>query len=116
MLLLDLRQAPREGPFAWLRAAGEEAHPIAIMRDGNGEVASVCYSARSTSDAAEAGVETAARYRSQGYGSMAVRAWAAAVEQSGRVPLYSTAWENVASRQLARRLGLTCYGEEWRIG
>jgi hypothetical protein len=116
MLLVDLRQAPREGPFAWLGTAEENAHPIAIVRVGNGEVASVCYSARSTSAAAEAGVETAERYRRQGYGSMAALAWAAAVQQSGRVPLYSTSWENIASRLLAQRLGLTCYGEDLHLG
>ncbi|MBM3140477.1 MAG: GNAT family N-acetyltransferase, partial [Chloroflexi bacterium] len=30
-------------------------------------------------------------------------------------PLYSTAWGNVASRGVARALGLECYGEDWRL-
>lgn len=115
-LLADLREAPREGQFAWLRHAGEASHPIAIVRAHNGDVASVCYSARSSSAAAEAGVETVEDYRSQGYGSMAVVGWAAALRQGGRVPLYSTHWENVASRALAGRLGLIWYAEDLHVG
>ncbi len=115
-MLVDLRDAPHEGAFAWLGSASEVAHPIVIVRAHNGEVASVCYSARSSAAAAEAGVETMEEYRGRGYGSLAVVAWATAVRESGRVPLYSTPWENAASRALARRLGLVCYGEDLHIG
>lgn len=115
-LLQDLAQAPRGGPFAWLRGARQASHPIAVVRADNGEVASICYSARSTQVAAEAGVETYDQYRGRGYGSMAVVAWAAAVRQGGRVPLYSTDWENVASRALAAHLGLICYAEDLHLG
>lgn len=111
-LLADLRDAPREGSFAWLRNAQEASQPIAVVRAANREVASVCYSARSTSAAAEAGVETADKHRRRGYGSWAVLEWAAAVRKGGRVPLYSTEWDNTASRALARRLGLICYAED----
>jgi len=47
---------------------------------------------------------------------MAVVAWAAAVRQGGRVPLYSTDWENTAARALASRLRLVCYAEDFHIG
>ena len=114
-LLTDLREAPREGPFAWLRSARDPSHPIAIVRADSGDVASVCYSARSTSAAAEAGVETREEHRGRGYGSAAVLTWSAAVRQSGRVPLYSTEWENTASRALASRLGLLWYAEDLQI-
>ena len=115
-LLADLREASREGPFAWLRHAGEASLPIAVVRADNGDVVSVCYSARSTSAAAEAGVDTVEEYHRRGYGSMAVLAWAAAVRQAGRVPLYSTEWENIASLALVSRLGLICYAEDLHIG
>jgi hypothetical protein len=111
-LLADLTEAPRDGPFAWLRSAPATSHPVAIVRGDHHQVASVCYSARSTAVAAEAGVETADEYRGRGYGSMAVLGWAAAVRKSGRTALYSTEWENMASRALASRLGLICYAED----
>jgi RimJ/RimL family protein N-acetyltransferase len=115
-LLGDLEDAPESGPFAWLREAREESHPIAIVRAADGELAAVCHSARLSSGAAEAGVETAPEHRRRGYGAEAVTAWAAAVREGGRRPLYSTWWGNTASRALARRLGLTCYGEDTQIG
>ena len=115
-LLGDRGRAPREGPFAWLREADEASGPIALVRSASGDVVSVCYSARATSVVAEAGVRTLEEHRGHGYGRMAVIAWAAAVRQDGRTPLYSTQWENIASRALASRLGLICYGEDLHIG
>ena len=31
-------------------------------------------------------------------------------------PLYSTSWDNEASRAVARRLGLLLIGEDWHLG
>ena len=76
----------------------------------------MCHSARSTSAAAEAGVETLKGFRGRGYGTTAVAAWARVIRRGGRVPLYSTEWENVASRNLAARLNLVCYGEDLHVG
>lgn len=115
-LLTGALAIEEEGPFAWLAKADDAAHPIAVVRADTGAVAAVCYSARSTSSAAEAGVETAEKHRHRGYASRAVVAWAGAVARSGRVPLYSTSWDNIASQALARRLGLVCYGEDLHIG
>jgi hypothetical protein len=39
-----------------------------------------------------------------------VAAWAKAVYDMARVPLYSTSWDNEPSRALAKRLGLIQYG------
>jgi hypothetical protein len=44
-----------------------------------------------------------------------VVAWATAVREGGRVPLYRTEWGNTASRALARRLGLICYAEDLHL-
>jgi len=71
--------------------------------------------ARKASAVAEAGVETIKEQRGRGYGSLGVLAWAAGVRREGRVPLYSTEWENAGSLALARRIGLTCYAEDLHI-
>ena len=82
---------------------------FAVFRDG--AAISVCYSARSTPEAAEAGVETALPFRGQGAAAVAVACWAAAIRESRRIPLYSTAWENTASRAVAAKLELGQFSE-----
>jgi hypothetical protein len=114
-LLIDLSAAPSEGAFSWIRHSGGAIQPVVVVRTDNDEVASVCHSARSTSLAAEAGVETCDLFRGRGYGTAVVTGWATAVRREGRVPLYSTEWENMPSRALARRLGLVCYGEDFHV-
>jgi hypothetical protein len=63
----------------------------------NGYPVSICFCARRSEMAAEAGVETAEAYRGRGFGHRVTAAWALAVRGSGRIPLYSTSWENHAS-------------------
>jgi hypothetical protein len=79
----------------------------------HGSAVSICYCARLTPQAAEAGVETVEAFRGQGYASAVVAGWASAIRQRGLLPLYSTSWENVASQGVARKLGMVCYGEDW---
>jgi hypothetical protein len=77
----------------------------------NGRAVSVCFCARRSAAAAEAGVETAVECRGRGLGWRVAASWALAVRACGRLPLYSTSWSNAASLGLARRLGLrTCAG------
>lgn len=76
---------------------------------------SVCYSARHNDRAAEAGVETLEGYRGRGYATRAAASWAQAIRQSGRIPLYSTSWDNYASQATARRLQLHRYGTDISI-
>ena len=85
----------------------------AIIRDGH--PVSICFSARSSDVAAEAGVETAEAFRGRGFGSRVTAGWAFAVRASGRVPLYSTSWTNLASLSVARRLGLVAYASSWSL-
>ena len=86
---------------------------FAIVADG--QAVSVCCSVRRTSDAHEAGVETVPAYRGRGYAATVVSAWAHAVRATGVIPLYSTSWENDASRGVARKLGLTRFGSDMHI-
>jgi RimJ/RimL family protein N-acetyltransferase len=88
--------------------------PCLSLLDG-GRLASVCFSARNTSIAAEAGVQTREEFRGRGYAPAVVAAWARAVRQEERIPLYSTSWDNLASRSVARKLGLLLYGVDLSI-
>jgi hypothetical protein len=79
------------------------------------EAVAVCGSVRVTPAAHEAGVETASAFRGRGYASRAVRGWATAVRALGAEPLYSTSWDNAASRGLANALGLSRFGSDLHI-
>ena len=54
-------------------------------------------------------------YRGRGYGPRVTVAWAEAIWASGRVPLYSTSWDNKASLAVARKLGLAAYASGWSL-
>ena len=86
---------------------------VALMQDGH--AVSVCFCARRTDIAAEAGVETAAAFRGRGFATRVTAAWASAIRASGCVPLYSTSWTNHASLAVARKLGLITYASTWSI-
>ena len=70
----------------------------------------VCFSARISPHVAEAGLDTIAAARGRGHGPDAVAAWAAAVRETGRIPLYSTSWDNSPSRRVAEKVGAVQYG------
>lgn len=86
---------------------------MAIVKDGY--PVSVCCSARHSSEAAEAGLETAKAFRGRGFASRVTAAWALANRATGRIPLYSAAWTNDASLSVARKLGLMAYAQIWGI-
>lgn len=81
----------------------------------HGVAVSVCFSARLSAHVAEAGLDTVDAARGRGYGSDAVATWAAAIRESGRLPLYSTSWDNLASRRVAGKLGAIQYGIDLSI-
>lgn len=83
---------------------------MAVIEDG--AAVSLCHSARLTDRAAEAGVETLEAYRGRGYASVVAAGWAHAIWATGRIPLYSTSWDNLASQAVARRLRLVQYGTD----
>ncbi|MFC5407638.1 GNAT family N-acetyltransferase [Cohnella soli] len=83
-----------------------------FMVTENNMAVSVCFSARSSDKAAEAGVETLKEYRGKGYALRVTSAWAQAIRRSGRIPLYSTSWDNYSSLSIARRLHLHQYGTD----
>ena len=98
----------------WRASEIPECAPIVGVVE-NGHAVSVCFCARRSDVAAEAGVETAVEFRGRGLGPRVTAAWALAVRGSGRVPLYSTSWTNEASLAVARKLGLVAYASTWSV-
>lgn len=86
---------------------------IASLIDGR--AVSVCCSGRRTNAAHEAAVETVTAYRNRGHGSQVVTAWAEAVYAADRIPLFSTAWENTASRAVMRKLEVMPFGTDLHV-
>ena len=97
--------------FPWLyENLAAWAPCFAVVRDGM--AVSACSSARIGREALEASLFTIPDARGRGYAVAVTAAWGASVRSSGRIPLYSTAWENVASRGVARRAGLVMFGAD----
>ena len=88
--------------------------PMLAIVEGGFPV-SICFCARLSDTAAEAGLETAEAYRGRGYGPRVTAAWAQAIRGLGRIPLYSTSWNNSASLAVARKLGLVAYASSWSL-
>lgn len=88
--------------------------PMVVVLEG-AKAVSLCASVRLTPQAHEAGVETHRDFRGRGHAAQAVNAWARAVREMDRIPLYSTSWENTSSRALALKLGLIQYGVDLHI-
>lgn len=93
-------------------AAG--CHPVHAVIEGGHPVA-VCFSARRSSIAAEAGVNTAEAHRRKGHAARVTASWAQAIRTGGLIPLYSTAWTNHASLGVARKLNLQPYASTWSL-
>ncbi len=103
-----------EAHFPYTRTHYAELAPVVVCV-ADGVAVAVCFSARITAQVAEAGVYTVEAYRGRGYAADTVRGWAAAVRALGRLPLYSTSWDNTASQAVARRLGAVQYGVDLSI-
>jgi RimJ/RimL family protein N-acetyltransferase len=103
-----------EAHFPYTRTRYDELAPV-VVRVSDGVAVAVCSSARITEHVAEAGVYTVKAYRGRGYAADVVLGWAAGVCATGKLPLYSTWWENKASQALAERLGAVAYGADFSI-
>lgn len=91
--------------FPWLVTEFDDWWPAFVtLHDGVG--VSACFSSRIGPLAMAAGVETLPEFRGRGYAASATAAWGAAVRATGRIPVYGTSWDNLASQGVARTLGL----------
>lgn len=103
-----------ERHFPWALRHRDVHSPAWVVVEGGVAVAA-CQSAREPSPGIEAGVFTAEAYRRRGYAQRVVAAWAHEISEQGRIPLYSTWWENVASRRIAERLGGELYAVDFSL-
>lgn len=88
--------------------------PVMAVSEG-GHPVSVCFCARRSHAAAEAGVETAVAFRGRGCAPRATAAWAKAVRAIGLTPIYSTDWANRASLAVAHKLKLIPFATNWSV-
>jgi hypothetical protein len=86
---------------------------VGIVEDGH--VVSVCFCARRSEFAAEAGVETAVGFRGRGFAPRVTAEWARVIQDSGRLPIYSTSWNNRGSLAVAQKLGLSACAADWSV-
>ena len=92
---------------------GFAQHVYAIER--NSRLVSACASARENDRCGEAWVYTLPEYRNQGLAQKVVNAWAESLMDSDKVPFYSHKIDNLASANLAAKLGLQPLFEEIAI-
>jgi hypothetical protein len=76
------------------------------------KIVSACVSTRENKACGEAWVFTDPAYRNQGFAGKVVFAWARSLMAAGKVPFYSHEIQNIASANLARKLGLLPVFEE----
>lgn len=98
---------------AWLPDVPHRQPFLAIVKDD--QAISLCASVRITNNAHEAGVETLATHRRRGHAANVVAGWAMTVHQMGILPFYSTSWDNIASQNVAARLGLPLLGADFHV-
>jgi GNAT superfamily N-acetyltransferase len=98
---------------SWRPDVGMRGPFLAVV--GEGKALALCASVRITPHVHCAGVETDPEHRGRGLASRVVAAWAARVRGLGATPIYSTSWDNLASRGVARRLGLQLAAVDFQI-
>ncbi len=100
--------------FSDLISELDHCQPVVAIVEGDRAV-SICQSVRKSEEAEEAGVDTLLSHRGKGYAAQVVAGWAGIVREQGRIPLYSTSWDNRASQRVAEKLGLELYGVDIHI-
>ncbi|WP_340401216.1 GNAT family N-acetyltransferase [Paenibacillus sp. FSL H8-0079] len=100
--------------FPELTDHSHEKSPVAAYVI-EGSAVAVCCSARVSVHGAEASLYTAPGYRGHGYAAETVKCWQYDVKKRGRMPIYSTSWDNLASQHVARKLGLIQFGVDFSI-
>ncbi len=92
----------------------DNCQPVVALLEGE-QAVSICASVRITNRAYEAGVETHSAFRRRGHAVSVVARWAAEVRKLGCIPLYSTSWNNLGSREVAAKLDLVPFGVDFHV-
>jgi hypothetical protein len=100
--------------FGWAIEEWDDIQPVTVTIE-DGVAVSICHSPALSDRAAEAGVFTAEVARGRGHATAVVSLWARLVRDTGRLPMYSTSWDNPASRRVAAKLGVQLYGEDFHL-
>jgi hypothetical protein len=103
-----------ETHFPYTRQHLSERDPVSVIVM-EGRAVAACYAARQITQAAEAGVDTLESYRGRGYAVETAKGWAGAVYAAGKIPFYSTSWDNQASQAVARKLNAVHYAVTYSI-
>lgn len=98
----------------WAELLGGKLGPWAMALDGR-EPVSICYSARRTPKAADAGIWTHRRHRGKGLAPAVVAAWARLEAPGKEAIFYSTSASNTASQSVALKLNLKLLGWIWKL-
>lgn len=107
-------EALLERHYAWAAGHLDAYGPVwSVVEDG--AAVAIGHSAREPSRGIEAGVHTIEAYRQRGFARRVVTAWAQEISQLGRLPFYSTWWENTASLLIAARLGGEFYAVDFSV-
>ena len=104
------KQDPKVNTFGF-NGFAEEVY--ALERENR--IVSACVSTRENNSCGEAWVFTQPGYRHRGFAQKVVQAWAESLMAAGKVPFYSHEIGNVASANLAKKLGLQPVFEEISI-
>jgi len=105
---------PMVPDFGDLEREFERGEP-SLVKLVDGTPVATAFSSHLGERAAEVGVWTMEEHQGRGYATALVAAWARAARESGLIPLYSTEWENLASRGVARKLGLVMYASDLMV-
>jgi predicted GNAT family acetyltransferase len=72
----------------------------------------LCHSAYISTKAHIAGIDTLEGYRRRGHAVAVAAEWGQAVRELGKIPIYSTGIDNVASQGVAAKVGLLHYNSD----
>jgi predicted GNAT family acetyltransferase len=91
----------------WASVCGKTVYGIVVA----GRIVASCGSVRENGKSAEAWVITEPEFRRRGYARQVTAAWAHDLRRQGKVAFYSHTQDNIASRAVARSLGLIQFAE-----